>query len=93
MQREAKNQNNYENVYTLRDLEEPSAKGIRELDQMLGERRNPRVASGAPSSSASARNTAAAHANSSRNRRCCQGWGPGRAQLPGARTGSHLSGR
>lgn len=38
VQRETKNENNYENVYTLQTLEEPSAHSIRALDEMMGER-------------------------------------------------------
>ena len=37
MQRETENQNNFSNVYTLLDLDEPSAKSIRDLDTIMGE--------------------------------------------------------
>ena len=37
MQRETENQNNFEHVYTLLDLEEPSAKSIRDLENIMGE--------------------------------------------------------
>ena len=37
MQRETKNANNFENVYVLEELEEPSARSIRNLDDMMGE--------------------------------------------------------
>ena len=36
MQRETENQNNFSNVYTLLDLDEPSAKSIRDLDTIMG---------------------------------------------------------
>ncbi len=35
-QRETRNQNNFENVYALQELAEPTARRIRELDSMLG---------------------------------------------------------
>ncbi len=37
MQRETENQNNFSNVYTLLDLDEPSARSIRDLDTIMGE--------------------------------------------------------
>ncbi len=37
VQRETENQNNFEHVYTLLDLEEPSARSIRDLEQLIGE--------------------------------------------------------
>ena len=36
MQRETENQNNFEHVYTLLDLDEPSARSIRDLDNIMG---------------------------------------------------------
>ena len=36
MQRATKNANNFENVYVLVELEEPSARSIRDLDNMMG---------------------------------------------------------
>ena len=36
MQRETENQNNFEHVYTLLDLEEPSAQSIRDLENIMG---------------------------------------------------------
>lgn len=36
MQRETQNQNNFDNVYTLQDLDEPSAQRIRQLDSIKG---------------------------------------------------------
>ena len=38
VQRETENQNNFSNVYTLLDLDEPSAKSVRDLDTIMGER-------------------------------------------------------
>ena len=35
-QRETENQNNFEHVYTLLDLDEPSARSIRDLDNIMG---------------------------------------------------------
>lgn len=37
MQRETENQNNFEHVYTLLDLDEPSARSIRDLETIMGE--------------------------------------------------------
>ena len=37
VQRETENQNSFSNVYTLLDLDEPSAKSIRDLDTIMGE--------------------------------------------------------
>lgn len=37
VQRETENQNKFEHVYTLLDLEEPSARSIRNLEQLIGE--------------------------------------------------------
>lgn len=37
VQRETENQNNFEHVYTLLDLDEPSARSIRDLETIMGE--------------------------------------------------------